>query len=81
MKTLQQIVLDFDKCDIQVLLAAMTSVWGRRDGHIRGRESRDGGWGAVIKDGKRMGVMENDGDRLELPGVMCVWKFMTLVVL
>ena len=28
MKTLQQTVLDFDKCDIQVLLAAMTSVCG-----------------------------------------------------
>ena len=38
----------------------------------------DKGW---EEDGKRMGVMENDGDWLELPGVMCVWKFMTLVVL
>ena len=25
MKTLKQIVLDFDKCDVQVLFAAMTS--------------------------------------------------------
>jgi len=26
-KTLQQTVLDFDKCDVQVLLAAMTSMF------------------------------------------------------
>ena len=57
MKTLLQIVLDFDKCDIQVLLAAMTSVWGTTS-HIRGRESGDSGWSEAIKGGKRMGVME-----------------------
>ena len=39
-KTLQQTVLDFDKCDIQVLLAAMTSMWGSTMSY-----QREGVWG------------------------------------
>ena len=66
-KTLLQTVLDFDKCDIQVLLAAMTSVcvcvcvWreggeGRVGGircQIRKRESEDSGWCKAIMEGRR----------------------------
>ena len=37
MKTLKQIVLDFDKCDVQVLSAAMTSE-EREGGREGGRE-------------------------------------------
>ena len=45
-KTLQQTVLDFDKCDVQVLLAAMTSMCnGRKEGGREGERERGGGGG------------------------------------
>ena len=63
-KTLLQTVLDFDKCDIQVLLAAMTSVWrgwgkggrvgwGEYDVMSEWVKSRDSGWYKTIKVGRR----------------------------
>ena len=44
MKALRQIVLDFDKCDIQVLFAGMTGKERRVGGREGGSERvRDGG--------------------------------------
>ena len=54
MKTLKQIVLDFDKCDVQVLFAAMTSE--EREG------GREGGIERLRNEGQREGGKERGNE-------------------
>ena len=69
-KTLQQTVLDFDKCDVQVLLAAMTSMCnGRREGGREGEREREGGSGRV-----EHWELEVGGEGGDVDGRAWVWN-------